>query len=176
MPRGTLLDDESTVSKRPRDTTRRFRRSLIHSCEGEAKFFVFLFYTSSYGIQRVQASISFIFFEGRFSEWINSWWKNSWMFLCKYNKQKERNLKVNARFGSAVVSVLVVYIYIYMGHSTTVWAISGGDVSDLPRNSLYESTCRKTHTQFFFYFFLKISFFHKKKSPLKSEKIHINLI
>ena len=61
------------------------------------------------------------------------------------------------------------------------------DVSDLPRNFLYESTCRKTHTLFFFNSFLllfvfEISFFFSNKKInknhhfLKSEKIYINLI
>ena len=40
-----------------------------------------------------------------------------------------------------------------MRHSTTVHPISGGDVSDLIRNFLYEITCRKIRTQFFKDFF-----------------------
>ena len=68
-----------------------------------------------------------------------------------------------------------------------IWGIprhrsrSGGNVSDLLRNFLYENTCRKIHSQFFLKFllllFLRYHVFQKKNHHfLKSEKIHINLI
>ena len=57
-----------------------------------------------------------------------------------------------------------------------IWGIprhrsrSGGNVSDLLRNFLYENTCRKIHSQFFLKFllllFLRYHVFQKKKSPL----------
>ena len=47
------------------------------------------------------------------------------------------------------------------------------DVSDVLRNFLYKSTCRKTRTEFFYFSFLR---FKKNHHFLKSEKNHINLI
>ena len=38
---------------------------------------------------------------------------------------------------------------LHIEHFMTFRSRSGGDVSDLLRNFLYESTCRKSHTQFF---------------------------
>ena len=52
---------------------------------------------------------------------------------------------------------------IYKGHSAALPSRSGGDVSDLDRNFLYESICRKIHTQFFLVFVFKISFKKKKE-------------
>ena len=46
----------------------------------------------------------------------------------------------------------------YMGYSATVRSRSGGHVSNVLRNFLYQITYRKTHTQFFFRFFFYFSF------------------
>ena len=56
----------------------------------------------------------------------------------------------------------------YMGHFATVRSRSGGDVSDLLRNFIYESTCRKIHTPFFLglFYFSFLRYHLKKKSPL----------
>ena len=59
-----------------------------------------------------------------------------------------------------------------MGHFATVRSRSGGDVSDLLRNFLYESTCQKIHTQFFHIFLLFVfKIFKKNHDFLKSEKL-----
>ena len=50
-------------------------------------------------------------------------------------------------------------------------------ISDVLQNFLYESTCRKLHTQFFEIFFTSRFFFKRKNHRfLEYEKIHINLI
>ena len=73
-----------------------------------------------------------------------------------------------------------------MGNAT-IWSRSGGDVSGVLYNFLYESTCQKIHTQFFLEFlyfsFLSYNFFKKEiatfkiwKNLHKSYKIYENFL
>ena len=52
-----------------------------------------------------------------------------------------------------IISNLGKNFFVHMGHFTKVRSRSDDNVSDVLRNFLYKSTCRRTHTQFLFRFF-----------------------
>ena len=84
----------------------------------------------------------------------------------------------NFFFGNLLITFRLYYDRKYMAHFATVRSTFSADVSDVLRNFLYESSCRKHTYLIFFRFFLLFVFeiFFLNHHFLISEKIHTNLI